>query len=40
MRSPCSARIIDREPLTIQTLYDDRYLEAALREIGIVADGP
>jgi len=29
-----------REPLSIQTLHDDRYLEAALREIGIVPDGP
>src|SRR4051812_12221560 len=29
-----------REPLTIQALHDDRYLEAALREIGIVPDGP
>jgi hypothetical protein len=29
-----------REPLTIQALHDDRYLEAALREIGVVAEGP
>ena len=30
-----------REPLTIQTLHDDRYLEdRAPREIGIVPDGP
>jgi ABC-type nitrate/sulfonate/bicarbonate transport system substrate-binding protein len=29
-----------REPLPIERLHDDRYIKAALAEIGVVADAP